>query len=205
MKKLLIVAMALMLAFSLAACGGNSKSSNDGNITPPSSSGNSSTPGTSQAGGNTGDASQTDGSDETTAPESDDQLLPENATMENWQQVCKEWGGFDVAVPEGWSVDSVEISEFGSCTITFTTTGAESAVTYGEALFAANTAAAVKAPYNANGDVPFANFADTTAEWTGEYKQVAGWMYRYPIDSWQGVRKVTLQWNDTACALLLSI
>ena len=125
MKKLLALAFVTVLALSLTACGG-------GNNDTPSGGNDSTTPPTTSEGNST--SSENDNTPSST---------PDNApsggggaiTVDNWQEFLKEQrNGFNVSVPDGWTVTEAEPSLNG-VTVTFNVGGDVTEWDFGETLF----------------------------------------------------------------------
>ena len=109
MKRFILIALALMMALSLAACGGNEET--------PSGSGTTA-PGTSQQG-------QSGGTE------------LEDINANNWDQVIKDNFGLELALPEGWSVSEASSpNKRNNIEIKFVKGGNETYESFGEKIFA---------------------------------------------------------------------
>ena len=132
MKKLLTIAIVMVLALSLlAACGGSSNTPSGGDSrtsTPPATSGNNSVP--------SGNDNTPSGNDSTTSSTPDETPGGGGAiTIDNWQEFLKEKrNGFNVSVPDGWTVTDAEPSLNGVI-VTFEVGGDVTEWDFGETLF----------------------------------------------------------------------
>ena len=123
MKKLLTLLLAMLMVFSLAACG-------DNNTTDPDKD----NPGVSQSGenNNSGDKLNTKREE-----------AVKQANKDNWQQVVKDNFGVTVTVPDGWTVDIAKYAA-GGVTVTFECSSTETeALAFLDGLYAQLKAQAV--------------------------------------------------------------
>ena len=123
MKKLFALLLALMMIFSLAACG-------DNNTTDPDKD----NPGVSQSGENN------DGGDKLNTKREE---AVKQANKDNWQQVVKDNFGVTVTVPDGWTVDIAKYAA-GGVKVTFECSSTETeALAFLDGLYAQLKAQAV--------------------------------------------------------------
>ena len=123
MKKLLTLLLAMLMVFSLAACGEN-------NTTDPDKD----SPGVSQSGENN------DGGDKLNTKREE---AVKQANKDNWQQVVKDNFGVTVTVPDGWTVDIAKYAA-GGVTVTFECSSTETeALAFLDGLYAQLKAQAV--------------------------------------------------------------
>ena len=123
MKKLLTLLLAMLMVFSLAACG-------DNNTTDPDKD----NPGVSQSGENN------DGSDKLNTKREE---AVKQANKDNWQQVVKDNFGVTVTVPDGWTVDIAKYAA-GGVKVTFECSSTETeALAFLDGLYAQLKAQAV--------------------------------------------------------------
>ena len=123
MKKLFALLLAMMMIFSLAACG-------DNNTTDPDKD----SPGVSQSGENN------DGGDKLNTKREE---AVKQANKDNWQQVVKDNFGVTVTVPDGWTVDIAKYAA-GGVTVTFECSSTETeALAFLDGLYAQLKAQAV--------------------------------------------------------------
>ena len=134
MKKLFALLIALMMIFSLAACGENTDN-------PSGSEGNN--PGTSQTAGQGGN----DGGDS---------YAIADVSADNWEKVIEENFGIKITLPDGWTIQSVASPNgYSNVKIFFVPGGSETYDSFGETLFAACKTASTQK------DMEKASFADT--------------------------------------------
>lgn len=171
MKKILTLALALMLVLSLAACG-NSGSSN----TP---SDNSTDPGTSQQQpSNTPDNSKPSGSS----------YAIKDINADNWAEVMKENFGIEMALPDGWTVKEVSsLNGVSNVKMFFVPGGTDTYDTFGETLFAACKAASTQ------GDMDKATFTESAM-----VQGVCTWSYCPALtdDEGQAISSVVVNYYD---------
>ena len=123
MKKLLTLLLAMLMVFSLAACG-------DNNTTDPDKD----NPGVSQSGENN------DGGDKLNTKREE---AVKQANKDNWQQVVKDNFGVTVTVPDGWTVDIAKYAA-GGIKVTFECSSTETdAIAFLDGLYAQLKAQAV--------------------------------------------------------------
>ena len=123
MKKLLTLLLAMLMVFSLAACGEN-------NTTDPDKD----NPGVSQSGENN------DGGDKLNTKREE---AVKQANKDNWQQVVKDNFGVTVTVPDGWTVDIAKYAA-GGIKVTFECSSTETeALAFLDGLYAQLKAQAV--------------------------------------------------------------
>ena len=123
MKKLFALLIALMMIFSLAACG-------DNNTTDPDKD----NPGVSQS------CENNDGGDKLNTKREE---AVKQANKDNWQQVVKDNFGVTVTVPDGWTVDIAKYAA-GGVTVTFECSSTETeALAFLDGLYAQLKAQAV--------------------------------------------------------------
>ena len=123
MKKLFALLLALMMIFSLAACGDNNTTDTDKD-----------NPGVSQSGENN------DGGDKLNTKREE---AVKQANKDNWQQVVKDNFGVTVTVPDGWTVDIAKYAA-GGVKVTFECSSTETeALAFLDGLYAQLKAQAV--------------------------------------------------------------
>ncbi|MDR0840154.1 MAG: hypothetical protein LBN26_02050 [Christensenellaceae bacterium] len=152
MKRMVVIAMALVLVLSLAACGGNSS----GSSTTPSAQ-----PGNSQS-ANTGDTSQ--GGDNDTTPNNNggnSGVNIKDTSTDNWQAVVKDYFGIDISLPSGWSVDSAQsLNGISDVTVKFSG-NLDELSSFAETVFDLTKAVTADGIQSATGSTVYTSFAET--------------------------------------------
>ncbi|MDR0839193.1 MAG: hypothetical protein LBN99_06070 [Oscillospiraceae bacterium] len=185
MKKLTLISsvLALVLALSLAACGGNSNTGGS-STTPPASSATTPPPAdNTPSGGN-----------ETTAPSNNEN------TADDWQAWLKEAKGIDLVLPDGYTVRTADVRSSYELVFDLTVGGSITSIDFGQQLMDLTAAAASNGNHQVHltdegrvveGDA-MTDFLDSVTSFLEDKSEgFVEWCYTYNGD----LQTVTYQYN----------